>query len=363
MEKKKSEVNLIENLLIPLRLQGIMETGLRIPDDLETAALASSFEEGLKVMSMRKPHVIYRLSTQAPTLYAKAASYIKWLMLKTRKHSFSYDTRLEDIRRKFLTKVINENEISCPCNKSCVITHDIDTKMGLKRSLRLKEIETRYGVSSTWFIPSNQYAMDKWILKKLADGSEIASHDVKHDGRLILLGRECKMKRLRQSKEELEMIVGQRVVGFRAPFLQYDYGLMEAVRKAGYMYDSSAPTWEPVVHPTSLKPDGITLIDPLKMDDFVELPLSLPQDHIMIHYLRLSMKRTIELWFDLIQRTINSFDSTSMFLIHPDYEFASQEGLGFYKELIEKLIEEQFSLLNAKELAERVLNRSSSRHS
>jgi peptidoglycan/xylan/chitin deacetylase (PgdA/CDA1 family) len=256
--------------------------------------------------------------------------------MKTEERDLNYIDRLglERTRIKF-QEAVAFNTNSKESKNICIITHDVDTKKGLERSIRLKEIEEKYGIESTWFLPTEEYELNGKIVKRLAENGEIASHGTKHDGKLLSLGRGKLVKELRKSKEKLEEIIEKEIHGFRAPLLQYNGKLLEAVGEAGFKYDSSVPTWEPM-HPSTMKSDGIELINPITINGLLEIPVTLPQDHQMLHIVGLTPKQTVKLWTTMIEY-IYKMGGISVILVHPDYEFASEESIEHYKEIMSAL--------------------------
>jgi len=124
-------------------------------------------------------------------------------------------------------------------------------------------------------------------------------------------------------------------VGFRAPLLQHSRMVFEGLFEAGYVYDSSVPSWEPR-HPSRMKSYGIGTVYPFNVGKIVEIPVSVPQDHQMIQVLNLSVKQTVEKWLEM-KEAIKKLGGVCTFLVHPDYELASPEGLGVYEELLNEI--------------------------
>ena len=85
-----------------------------------------------------------------------------------------------------------------------------------------------------------------WIAQKLpklvqeirARGHEIASHGYDHH-LSTNLGHSFLMQDLDKSKKLLEDLIGQQVYGYRAPSFAINDDVFDAIRRAGYKYDSS----------------------------------------------------------------------------------------------------------------------------
>src|SRR2546427_8711138 len=162
------------------------------------------------------------------------------------------------------------------------VSHDVETRRGLDVGWpNLARIERAEGIRATWNVPSNRYPLSASDFNHMALDGEIGGHDTRHDGRLILLGLEDKVRRLRLCKSRLEQLSMGEVRGFRSPLLQHGRELIQALAEAGFRFDSSAPSWEPL-SPTSLHSHGVGTVFPFKIDGVVEIPVSLPQDHQLV---------------------------------------------------------------------------------
>lgn len=70
-------------------------------------------------------------------------------------------------------------------------------------------------------------------------GHEIGNHSLSHDYRLTQAGPEVMDTEVRESADVIEMAVGVRPTGFRAPGYNVNESLLEAVGRSGHAYDSS----------------------------------------------------------------------------------------------------------------------------
>ncbi len=218
----------------------------------------------------------------------------------------------------------------------CILTHDVETAKGLQRARLLKKIEEKYGIISAWYVPSNRYNLDNDLIRELANYGELGSHDTKHDGKLIHMEKKELVDRLIDSRQTLEKITKKPVSGFRAPILQHNQTIIQALNEAGYSYDTSVPTWEPK-HPYTMKPHGIGTVYPLKLSGIAEIPLTLPQDHQLLHALGLSPKEVLKTWANMVN-VIRDLNGLIVFLVHPDYAMAADIGL--YEELVNAITSE-----------------------
>ena len=149
--------------------------------------------------------------------------------------------------------------------KVCSVTVDVDCLrsnfkgFGLrKNSYSFKEFEigienllaffSCFNIRATFFFVAQDLEIktNADIIKSvIAEGHEIASHSYSHPQGFRLLSIEEKAYELKKSKEILENISGQSVIGFRAPGWNISDDTLPILRGLGYKYDSS-------VFPTSI---------------------------------------------------------------------------------------------------------------
>jgi peptidoglycan/xylan/chitin deacetylase (PgdA/CDA1 family) len=300
-------------------------------------------EYGMKLSQTLDPQVslTYRFLTGLPIPYTLAPSKLRSFLFSARKvrHVYSYLDCLDlDALRYLLVRGIEKAIREHLQRKTwkghkcaCLITHDVDSREGLRRALALKRIEERYDIQSAWFLPTAQYKLDSGVLLKLANHGEVGAHGTRHDGKLIRISKEGIVRRLGEAKRVLENIVGQDIAGFRAPLLQHNGKVFDGLLETGYVYDSSVPTWEPR-HPSCMGPYGIGTVYPLDVGGIVEVPVTVPQDHQMIRILGLNPKQTVEKWLEM-KDIIKELGGVCTFLMHPDYELA-EISINVYEELV-----------------------------
>jgi len=328
--------DILESLLIPIKTKNPKIEDIEL--DNESITLMKEFAKRLSEKLDRKPSTIYKLASKIPISYRIVPSTVRnrILRIKTANTNIDYieKMKLEKIRLKFLEK-IGYNTNSSEEKGICIITHDIESEKGLKRALKLKEIEEKYEIESTWFLLTKEYSLDKEIVKRLSENGEIALHGDRHEAKFYNLKKDEIVERLKKSKEKLEEIIEKEIVGFRAPLLQYSRKMLEAVSEAGFQYDSSAPAWEPL-NPLTMKQDGIELLNPIKINEIMEMPITLVQDHQMLCILKLKPEQAIEHWIKKING-IRKLGGITLLLIHPDYELASDKNITQYEDLLKKL--------------------------
>lgn len=289
-----------------------------------------------------KPSTLYRLFTGLPVPYGIVPKRLRDLFmsgLEGREDLTFFDKLPLDALRFILVEAI-ENLSEKKLHKkrwngkryACIITHDVDTQKGLQKAKHLKKLEEKYNVPSAWYIPSKRCKLNLETIKELANYGEIGVHGTKHDGKLAQLPKQKLIERLHEAKQTLEKIINRSVKGFRAPLLQHRLEIFQALCKTEYLYDTSIPTWEPK-HPDTMRPHGIGTMHPINISGVVEIPVTLPQDHQMIHVLGMSPRQTVETWVKLMKKS-EGMGGLCVFLTHPDYELARSENLNRYEDLL-----------------------------
>ncbi len=107
---------------------------------------------------------------------------------------------------------------------------------------RFSDLLDRFGFRATLFSIARdlEIGSNRDTLRQLAkEGHEIASHSLTHNYRLSRLDVQAIETELVQSKTMIEDAIGEPVQGFRAPGYNLSPSLVEGIRKAGYLYDSS----------------------------------------------------------------------------------------------------------------------------
>ena len=288
-----------------------------------------------------KSSIIYRLLTSSPLAYAAAPKQLKSLFMRERHGpgnllSTPNDLPLDALRfilvhaieqlsgRKLRKKRWNGKRYVC------ALTHDIDTLDGLQKARTIKRLEEKYDVPSAWYIPSKHYMLNREAVRELGNHGEIGSHDTKHDGRLAQLSWQKRVKRLREARYALQNIANCSVVGFRAPLLQHSSEILDGLKKAGYKYDTSIPTWEPK-HPRTMRPHGLGTIYPMFFDGLTEIPVTAVQDHQLLYVLGLKTEEVIAEWLSTMNLT-KELGGCCVFLSHPEYKLFDNGHLQTYEE-------------------------------
>jgi peptidoglycan/xylan/chitin deacetylase (PgdA/CDA1 family) len=211
-----------------------------------------------------------------------------------------------------------------PGGRRCaiVLTHDVESPLGLKRVAEMAALEESYGFRSAWNVPLGQYPIDWSLVARLkARGFEFGAHGLRHDGALFR-----DLRRFASLAPELEKLArchGLR--GFRAP---------STLRRADWItmmnfeFDSSFADTDPY----EPQPGGSCSLFPFHLGATVELPYTLAQDHTLLHILR---REPLAPWLTKA-RWIASLGGMILSLTHPDYVGAGRY-LAQYEELLRHL--------------------------
>lgn len=171
-------------------------------------------------------------------------------------------------------------EFDFPTEKGLVVDFDTQLKVstdGLEAIIRLLD---RHNIKATFYVTANYAQHKRDLIKSLHDkGHEIASHDFYHAMGSVLTPR--------KAKEALEIIIGQPVLGYRAPRLAQV--ATDVLREAGYIYNSSMnPTWLPGRYNNLLRPRTVYQEEGIiQYPTSVSWPLRFPLFWISFHVLPL----------------------------------------------------------------------------
>jgi hypothetical protein len=186
-----------------------------------------------------------------------------------------------------------------------VLTHDVETDVGVEARELLRGPERKHGYRSSWNFVPERYSLDPAVVKELqAEDCEIGVHGLRHDGR-DLVSRRVLSKRLPAMRAAADR---WQAVGFRSPATQRHWALMPLL---GFDYDTSYTDTDPY----EPQPGGCCTYWPFFNEQLVELPITLPQDHTLFRVLR---DADPDLWrvkaLELRQR-----GGMVLVLAHPDY--------------------------------------------
>jgi hypothetical protein len=186
-----------------------------------------------------------------------------------------------------------------------VLTHDVETSTGRDSIEALRAPERARGLRSSWNLVPERYPVADELLDGLrSEGCEIGVHGLRHDGK-DLASRRMLRKRLPAIREWADR---WGAVGFRSPATQRSWDLMPLL---GFDYDSSYTDSAPH-EPT---PGGCCTYLPFFIDDLVELPLTLPQDHTLFDILGMTDG---SVWRAKVE-ALRARGGMVLMIAHPDY--------------------------------------------
>ena len=200
-----------------------------------------------------------------------------------------------------------------------VLTHDVEGPKGVANIERVRKVERAHGVVSSWNFVAEDYPIPRGLFEKLrTDGCEIGLHGIHHDRRLF------------RDEETFEAtlptihryLAEWHAVGWRSPVT---YRNADWMPRLGVLYDSSFPDTDPF-EPQS---GGCCSILPYFIDDMVELPITLVQDHTMWEILR---RPGIDLWLGKAE-WIKDHHGLVNVIVHPDY-LLRDDRLDMYGEFL-----------------------------
>lgn len=200
-----------------------------------------------------------------------------------------------------------------------VLTHDVEGTAGVDNIRRVREVEARHGMVSSWNFVAEDYPIPDGLFDELrAAGCEIGLHGIHHDGKLFRdeASFDAMVPRIHRYLDEWE------AVGFRSPATHRNADWMP---RLGALYDSSFPDTDPF----EPQAGGCCSIFPYFIEDLVELPITLVQDHTMWEILR---QPGIDLWVEKTE-WIRERHGLVNVIVHPDY-LLSDERLELYERFL-----------------------------
>jgi peptidoglycan/xylan/chitin deacetylase (PgdA/CDA1 family) len=200
-----------------------------------------------------------------------------------------------------------------------ILTHDVEGPAGIENIERVRKVERVHGVVSSWNFVAEDYPIPPGLFEKLrADGCEIGLHGIHHDHRLWR-NEETFVRTLPKIHHYL---AEWQAVGWRSPVT---YRKADWMPRLGVLYDSSFPDTDPF----EPQAGGCCSILPYFIDDMVELPITLVQDHTMWELLQ---QPGIDLWIDKSE-WIREHHGLINADVHPDY-LIRQDRLDQYDEFL-----------------------------
>jgi peptidoglycan/xylan/chitin deacetylase (PgdA/CDA1 family) len=202
---------------------------------------------------------------------------------------------------------------------AAILTHDVEGPAGIENIPRLLEIERRHGFVSSWNFCGEWYPIPDGVFGAIEEaGCEVGLHGIQHDGRLFQdrATFEANLPKIHRYLSEWG------ASGFRSPATHRHTDWMPEL---GCLYDTSFPDSDPF----EPQPGGCCSIFPFLIEDLVELPITLIQDHTLFEILR---ERSVRLWIEKSDWIIENHGLVNL-LVHPDY-LLTQDRLDLYDEFL-----------------------------
>jgi hypothetical protein len=192
-----------------------------------------------------------------------------------------------------------------------VIQHDVDTQKGHDNCHRLMDLEQRLGIRSLYSLVPERYNLSKSLLNEISDkGFDIGIHGLKHDGKLFSSEQIFKESAVKINQYLKEW----KSVGFTSPSMHRNLDWM-------HMLDIEYCTSTFDTDPFEPQPDGVGTIFPFyvqknhEKNGYVELPYTLPQDHLLFVILQ---EKNIDIWKKKLDWIVKN-GGMALFNTHPDY--------------------------------------------
>ncbi len=233
------------------------------------------------------------------------------------------------LRRRFIRKMLKRPLVSWPVdplsarspenwwgwpeNKefALVLTHDVESSEGLTKCRQLMDIEESLGFRSSFNFVIEDYEVPEELRKEIAKrGFEAGIHGLTHRGNPFRSEKVFK----KQAEKINRVLKEWGAAGFRAPSMYHDLRLLHYLE---IEYDSS--TFD--VDPFEPQPDGLGTIFPAWVYNeelkkgYVELPYTVPQDHLIFLILG---EKNIDIWRNKVD-WIAAHGGMALLNTHPDY--------------------------------------------
>jgi glycosyltransferase involved in cell wall biosynthesis len=203
-----------------------------------------------------------------------------------------------------------------------VLTHDVESALGLEKVLPLARLEQSLGFRSSFNFVGQDYPVYDQIRKALIDmGFEVGLHGLTHKGNMF------RSKRIfEKQRPQINRILKEwNAFGFRTPSM---YHHLEWTAELDIEYDMSTFDTDPF----EPQPDSGGTIFPYWVNrrsggGFVELPCTMPQDHTLLIIMG---EKEPGIW----QRKLDWIASKGgmvLLVVHPDYMVLDSQAPTFYE--------------------------------
>jgi hypothetical protein len=215
-----------------------------------------------------------------------------------------------------------------------VLSHDVDTQKGHDRVQRLAEIEVSQGFRSSFNFVPERYTVSNSLLEELrSKGFQLGVHGLNHDGKLFF-SKKIFNQRARRINDYLK---NWHAEGFTSPSMHHNQKWLHDLRISHSISTFDTDPFEP-------QPDGAGTVFPYwvqngsKPKGYLELPYTLPQDHLLFVILG---ETSIDIWKKKLD-WIAEHGGMALLNTHSDYMSfdpgvtgREEYPIGYYSDLLE----------------------------
>ena len=207
---------------------------------------------------------------------------------------------------------------------SIILTHDVETQKGYDFIPEVIALEQVYGFRGSWNLVPYKYKLHPEITELIIEtGNEIGIHGYNHDGTLYY----SEQRFMRRAAYINEALRKYGAVGFRSPQVHRN---LRWLQHLDILYDASCFDYDPY----QPFPGGTGSIWPFMAGRFVELPYTVPQDHVLFYTVK---KKDISIWKEKV-KWLTANHGMVLTLTHPDY-LQEKDHLKRYEEFLAYLTE------------------------
>jgi glycosyltransferase involved in cell wall biosynthesis len=191
-----------------------------------------------------------------------------------------------------------------------VLTHDVESAIGLKKSGELMRLEQQLNFRSSFnFIPEGDYVVPREFREELKqNGFEVGVHDLRHDGKLY-----WRRANFPENARSINHYLKEwNASGFRSGFMLHD---RQCLHELNIQYDASTFDTDPF----EPQPEGVHTIFPFWVPrgdgGYVEMPYTLPQDSTLFFVLE---ETSTDVWKKKLDWIVQR-GGMALLNVHPDY--------------------------------------------
>jgi peptidoglycan/xylan/chitin deacetylase (PgdA/CDA1 family) len=130
-------------------------------------------------------------------------------------------------------------EFDIPLEYGLVIDENLQHKISAEGLKKIIQLLKKHDIQATFFVTANFAIHHKKEIKAISKKHEIALHGYYHFDNYTSMSREKIEKRLKNAKQIIEKIINKKIIGFRAPRMQFKEENYDILKKIGLKYDSS----------------------------------------------------------------------------------------------------------------------------